>query len=312
MKSEQATSRLSSMRFPPSFRYLRVVFSIVLCICLFFNTQQSPAQSSTDTGSSTVNPLTSEVSLNPKFDIDNPINFVQDAAESVPGFEGGVSTTIKIMVLLTVLTLAPSILILCTSFIRIVIVLSLLRQAIGTQQLPPSQVIVGLSLFMTFMVMAPTFQQINENALQPLSAGTIQADAAWERAKDPLRNFMLAQIERSGNQRDVLMIMDYRGLDITSPGNIQWGDIDMLTLIPSFILSELKTAFMIGFRIYLPFLIIDMVISSLLISMGMLMLPPVLISLPFKLLLFVLVDGWRLIIGNLLESFTVIAPLLSG
>lgn len=240
--------------------------------------------------------------------IDNPLGVIEDAAEALPGFEGGLSGTLNVLILLTVLSLAPAIVILCTSFVRIVVVLSLLRQAIGTQSLPPSQVIVGLALFLTFLVMTPTFKQINAEALQPLSEGRIDQMTAWSRAKQPLRDFMFAQIDRTGNWEDVVMVLNYRGVDTADLGSLTRSDVDMLTLIPAYILSELKTAFMIGFRIYLPFLIIDMIISSLLISMGMLMLPPVLISLPFKLLLFVLVDGWRLVVGNLLESFVVAQP----
>lgn len=235
--------------------------------------------------------------------IDNPLDVVSDAADALPGFEGGISSTINILILLTVLTLAPAILILCTSFTRIVVVLALLRQAIGTQSLPPSQIITGLALFMTFMVMAPTFQKIHQTALVPLNAGQINQMQAWSLAKQPLRDFMFDQIDRTGNWGDVYMVLSYRGVDTSTPELLTRGDVDMVTLIPAFVLSELKTAFLIGFRIYLPFLIIDMVVSSLLISMGMLMLPPVLISLPFKLLLFVLVDGWRLVVGNLLDSF---------
>ncbi|MBI1369525.1 MAG: flagellar type III secretion system pore protein FliP [Planctomycetes bacterium] len=237
--------------------------------------------------------------------IDNPITIVQDAADSVPGFSGGLSATINIILLMTVLSLAPAILILCTCFTRIIVVLALLRQAIGTQALPPSQILIGLGLFMTMLIMAPTFTQINRVAITPLSNGQIDQMTAWVRAKQPLRDFMFDQIERSGNWGDVYMVLNYRGVDTARPEKLTRADVDMITLIPAFILSELKTAFLIGFRIYLPFLIIDMVIASLLISMGMLMLPPVLISLPFKLLLFVLVDGWRLIVGNLLDSFAV-------
>lgn len=237
----------------------------------------------------------------------NPLGVVQDAAESLPGFEGGVSATLNILILLTVLSLAPAIVILCTSFVRIIVVLALLRQAIGTQTLPPSQVLTGLALFMTFLVMAPTASQINQQAIVPLNNGSIDQMTAWARAKQPLRDFMFAQIENTGNWGDVYMVLNYRGIDTSTPENLQRADVDMITLVPAFILSELKTAFLIGFRIYLPFLIIDMVVSSLLISMGMLMLPPVLISLPFKLLLFVMVDGWRLVVGNLLDSFSIVA-----
>ncbi len=237
-------------------------------------------------------------------DIDNPLGVVESAGDAI-GFEGGLSATLNILILLTVLSIAPAIIILCTSFIRMVIVLSLLRQALGTQALPPSQVIVGLAVFLTILVMTPTMRQIHADALVPLNHGQIDQITAWSRAKQPLRNFMFDQIDRTDNWEDVYMVMNYRGIDTSRPDEMTRADVDMITLIPAFILSELKTAFLIGFRIYLPFLVIDMVISSLLISMGMLMLPPVLISLPFKLLLFVMVDGWRLVVGNLLDSFAV-------
>lgn len=224
-------------------------------------------------------------------------------ADKEPEAGGNLSAALSILVLLTVLTVAPAILILCTSFTRIIVVLSLLRQAIGTQNLPPSQVIVGLSMFMTFLIMGPTFEKINKDAIQPLTNNEISQLEAWSLAKKPIREFMFAQIDHAGNWEDVYMILQYRGVDISEPQKLTEDDVDMLTLVPAFILSELKVAFLMGFRLYLPFLVIDMVISSVLISMGMLMLPPVLISLPFKLLLFVLVDGWRLVAGNLLNSF---------
>ena len=240
----------------------------------------------------------------PPLEIDNPISLLNEAVEAIPGFQGGVTGTVNLLILLTVLSLAPAILILCTSFVRIVVVLALLRQAIGTQSLPPGQVIVGLALFMTFLIMAPTFMQIHGQAIEPLAAGQIDQATAWSEARQPLRGFMFDQIERNGNWGDVYMVLNYRGIDTSEPQALRRRDVDMLTLIPAFILSELKTAFLIGFRIYLPFLIIDLVVAGLLVSMGVLMLPPVLISLPFKLLLFVLVDGWRLVVGNLLDGFT--------
>ena len=221
------------------------------------------------------------------------------------GLEGGLSSSLSIVLLLTVLSLAPAILVMCTSFTRIIVVLALLRQAIGTQALPPSQVLVGLSLFMTVLVMMPTFERINDTALQPLQLGQINEVEAWERAKQPLRDFMFDQIDYADNWDGVYMFMEYRGQDTSNPEELRRKDVDMITLVPAFILSELKIAFLMGFRLYLPFLVIDMVISSVLISMGMLMLPPIFISLPFKLLLFVLVDGWRLVAGNLLNSFAV-------
>ena len=249
-------------------------------------------------------------------DLSNPMSILQSASRATniigsaeqadDSASAGLSTTISILVLLTVLTLAPSLLVMCTSFTRIVVTLALLRQAIGTQALPPSQVIVGLSLFLTLLVMAPTLDRLNSEFIIPMQAGEfVNNEQAWVAAKQPLRDFMFAQIEYAGNWEDVYMILNYRGVDTSEPDQLRRSDVDMITLIPAFMLSELKVAFLIGFRLFLPFLIIDMVISSVLISMGMLMLPPVFISLPFKLLMFVLVDGWMLVTGNLLRSFAV-------
>ena len=209
------------------------------------------------------------------------------------------SGALQLIILLTVLSLAPAILIMMTCFTRIIIVMSLLRQALGTQQLPPNQILIGLSLFMTFLVMRPTWEKVNAQALQPYLSGRIEQQEALSRAQGPLREFMCKQIDKSDNWEDVYMFAHASGQPV--PKKI--GDVGTLTLIPAFVLSELKTAFLLGFKIYLPFLIIDMVISAVLISMGMMMLPPVLISLPFKLLLFVLVDGWHLITGSLMGSF---------
>jgi flagellar biosynthetic protein FliP len=211
------------------------------------------------------------------------------------------SAAMQLLILLTVLSLAPAILILMTSFTRIVIVLSLLRQALGTQQLPPNQVMIGLSLFMTFVVMGPTWQRENNEALQPYMNQTIDQSTALTLAQQPLREFMIKQIVAANNDEDVFMMCEASG----KPEPTTWKEVDTLTLVPAFMLSELKTAFMMGFKIYLPFLAVDIVISTILISMGMMMLPPVLISLPFKLLLFVLVDGWRLITASLIGSFGV-------
>jgi flagellar biosynthetic protein FliP len=245
----------------------------------------------------------------------NPVSLLDNASRAIPidgedisnptSGGGKLDATISIILLLTILSLAPAILVMCTSFTRIIIVLALLRQALGTQALPPSQVLVGLSLFMTFLVMAPTFERINREALVPMQSGEMNQIEAWEHAKQPLRDFMFDQIEYAGNWDSVYMILNYRGIDTSEPETLTRSDVDMLTLVPAFILSELKIAFLMGFRLYLPFLIIDMVISSILISMGMLMLPPVFISLPFKLLLFVLVDGWNLVAGSILASFFV-------
>ena len=191
-----------------------------------------------------------------------------------------------------------------TSFVRIIVVLGLLKQAMGTQTLPPSQVILGLSLFMTFLVMSPTMERVYEEAIGPYQRGEIVNQLEmWDRAKQPVRDFMFAQIEATGNWSSLYMILNYKGVDTSEPSEIQRADVDTLTLVAAFMLSELKTAFLMGFRIYLPFLVIDIIISSVLISMSMMMLPPVLISLPFKILLFVMVDGWQLVVGSLLTSF---------
>jgi flagellar biosynthesis protein FliP len=211
------------------------------------------------------------------------------------------SSAMQMLILLTVLSLAPSIIIMMTSFTRIIIVLSLLRQALGTQQLPPNQILIGLSMFMTFLVMGPTLNRVNNEALQPYLNGTMSQPDALNQAIVPLREFMISQITYYNNDEDAIMFHRFNHAEPPKT----WGEVGTLALIPAFMLSELKTAFLMGFTIYLPFLVIDMVISTVLISMGMMMLPPVLISLPFKLLLFVLVDGWRLIVGNLMGSFGV-------
>ncbi|MFN7316746.1 MAG: flagellar type III secretion system pore protein FliP [Phycisphaerae bacterium] len=237
----------------------------------------------------------------------NPLEVLDSAGASLPGGrsgESGLSTALNIMVVLTVVSLAPSIMLMCTCFVRILIVLGLLRQAIGAQSVPPPQVITALALFMTLLVMTPTLDRINDEAIAPYRAGEItNYEELWAKGKQPVRDFMFAQIEATGNWSSLYMMLEYRGVDVSQPEKLTRSDVDMVSLVPAYMLSELKTAFMMGFRIYLPFLVIDMVISTMLIAMGMMMLPPVLISLPFKLLLFVLVDGWTLIVGGLMTSF---------
>ncbi len=255
----------------------------------------------------------------------NPISVLGGAAELIGGRGGrggsanndepGLSAAINIMILLTVLTLVPSIMLMCTCFLRILVVLGLLKQAMGTQSLPPAQVITGLALFMTLIVMTPTIDRIWVEAIEPFNAGQIRDyDELWDKSKQPVRDFMFDQIEATGNWSSVFMVLEYRGVDVSEPENLTRADVDMVSLVPAYMLSELKIAFMMGFRVYLPFLVIDMVIASMLISMSMMMLPPVLISLPFKLMLFVMVDGWTLIVGNLMRSFdqssaTALAPI---
>lgn len=207
----------------------------------------------------------------------------------------GVSQALQILALLTVLSLAPAILILVTSFTRIVVVLSFVRSALATQQMPPNQVLVGLALFLTFFVMAPTWQEVNREALQPYLKGEITQEQAFSRGMQPLRSFMFRQTR----EKDLALFVKMS--EIHRPRTYR--DIPNYVLIPAFVISELKTAFQIGFIIFVPFLVIDMVVSSALMSMGMLMLPPMMISLPFKILLFVLVDGWNLVVHSLVMSF---------
>jgi flagellar biosynthetic protein FliP len=206
-----------------------------------------------------------------------------------------VSTGVQLLVLLTVLSLAPAILILATSFTRVVIVLSMLRSAIGTPSIPPNQVLIGLALLLTFFIMAPIYTQIDEQAIQPFVNKQIDQDTALERAVEPIRGFMFEQTR----DKDLQLFLDLS----QQPQPETLADIPTLTLFPAFVISELRVAFIMGFVIYIPFLIIDLVVSSILLAMGMMMLPPSLISLPFKLMLFIMVDGWYLITRSLALSF---------
>lgn len=205
------------------------------------------------------------------------------------------AVTLKILFLITILSIAPTILIMLTSFTRMVVVFSFLRHAMGTQQMPPNQVIVSLALFLTFFVMTPVWKEINQSALQPFLAKELSYEAALDRAGEPLKEFMLQQTR----EKDLALLM--KVAQTQKPQSI--ADVELLTLIPAFVMSELRMAFQIGFLVYVPFLILDMVVACVLLSMGMMMLPPIMISLPFKLLLFVLVDGWYLIVGSLIRSF---------
>ncbi len=208
---------------------------------------------------------------------------------------GKVAVVLEIVALLTILSLAPAILVLMTSFTRIVIVFHFLRQAIGTQQSPPNQILIGLSLFLTFFIMTPVWQNIYQNALSPYLDEKMTYQEAFTKAQAPLRKFMLK------NTREKDLALFVKASKTKRPQTPD--DLSLLTLTPAFVISELKTAFIIGFVLYIPFLIIDMVVASVLLSMGMMMLPPIMISLPFKLMLFVLVDGWHMIVGSMLNSF---------
>jgi flagellar biosynthetic protein FliP len=206
-----------------------------------------------------------------------------------------VAVTVQIFLLLTIMSLAPGLLIMTTSFTRIAVVLSFLRAAMGTQSAPSNQIILALSMFLTFFIMTPVWQDINKNAYQPWKAQQIGQEQAMERAVKPVRAFMLSQTR----EKDLALFVGLSRQQRPKSSD----DVPTLTIIPAFMISELRTAFQIGFLIYIPFIVVDMVVASVLMSMGMMMLPPVMISLPFKILLFVLVDGWGLVIGSLIKSF---------
>ncbi|MGU3469620.1 flagellar type III secretion system pore protein FliP [Paenibacillus sp. D51F] len=223
-------------------------------------------------------------------------------AEPLPGIDiniggdsAGGTSAVSILLMVTVLTVAPSFLILMTSFTRIVIVLGFVRTSLGTQQMPPNQVLIGLALFLTLFIMSPTLSQVNDTALQPYMKGELTQTEALEKAAVPMKKFMFQHTR----EKDLLLFLNYTKAE--KPKTYQ--DIPITVLVPAYAISELKTAFQMGFMIFIPFLIIDMVVSSTLMAMGMMMLPPVMISLPFKILLFVLVDGWYLVIKSLLLSF---------
>jgi flagellar biosynthesis protein FliP len=206
-----------------------------------------------------------------------------------------VSMLLQILFLLTILSLAPAILIMMTSFTRLAIVFSLVRHALGTQQMPPNQILIGLALLLTFFIMTPVYTRINTEALQPFLAEEISQETALKKALQPIREFMFKHTRK----KDLSLFIDISKSE--RPENLE--QIPTTVLLPSFVLSELKTAFQIGFLIYIPFLVIDMVVASVLLSMGMMMLPPIMVSLPFKLMLFVLIDGWQLLVGSMVKSF---------
>ncbi len=212
----------------------------------------------------------------------------EEGPENLAGF-------LQLLLFLALITLAPAFVVLMTSFTRIVVVLSFVRSSLATQQIPPNQVITGLALFMTIFVMYPTWGTVNERALQPYLEGELTEEEAWAEAGVPLSEFMLRQTR----EKDLALFIDLSGME--KP--VERADLPLQVLVPSFVISELKTAFQMGFILFIPFLIIDMVVASTLMSMGMFMLPPVIVSLPFKILLFVLVDGWHLVVKSLLESY---------
>ncbi len=217
----------------------------------------------------------------------------------------GMSSTLQMMLMLTVLSLAPALLLMTTCFVRVVVVFGLLKQALGANQLPPSQVMTSIALFITLFVMTPVWSQVYKESIQPYTApnSKMTLDEAWAKAEKPIKRFMERQIDLAGNADDIWLFIEYLPPEERDKEWETYEDVPLQVLLPAFMLSELKVAFLMGFQIFLPFLILDLVVSSVTISMGMMMLPPVMISLPLKILLFVLVDGWRLVVEMLLRSF---------
>lgn len=266
-----------------------VVFAILVLALVLFGQQKIYAANVTDPGA------TDELTVSQGGEVADAATDATNGLSIIYNNENGtMSSTVRILLVLTVLSLAPSILIMLTSFTRILIVLHFTRAALGTQTAPPNQVLIGLALFLTFMIMSPVFTEINENAIKPLDAGTITQEEAFEAGMQPIREFMYEQTET----KDADLFCDIAGVTYEEKE-----DIPTTVLIPAFLVSELRTAFIIGFFIYIPFIVIDMVVSSILMSMGMMMLPPTTISMPFKILLFILADGWNLVIGNVVKTF---------
>ena len=228
-------------------------------------------------------------------DINGNVGNVDFNITSADGEDNSLATTLQMLFILTIISLAPSILIMVTSFTRILVVLHFVRSAMGTQTTPPNQVLIGLALFLTLFIMSPTLSRINTEAIQPLSAGEITGEQALDAVVDPLREFMFAETRNE----ELALFVDIAGIEVVETAD----DIPTWVLVPAFIISELRAAFIIGFLIYIPFIVIDMVVSSTLMAMGMMMLPPTTISMPFKILLFIMADGWTLIIESVLRTF---------
>ncbi len=274
-----------------SLRSAILVLLLLTCIFSAVRTEKVYAQTVKDTVTNTTEDNNTDNGVANVNGSLGPLEFTLNTDED----SNSLSSTLQILIVLTVISLAPSILIMVTSFTRILIVLHFVRSAIGTTTTPPNQILTGLALFLTFFIMSPVFTQINTEALKPLSEGTITQEEAFDKGLAPIRTFMLEQTET----KDIRLFLDIAKITEVKTTD----DIPTTVLIPAFIISELRTAFIIGFLIYIPFIIIDMVVASTLMSMGMMMLPPTMISMPFKILLFILADGWNLIIGQLVKTF---------
>ncbi len=277
----------TSVRKPMKKKVWFIIFLLTLCIVALVPTVPASAANVQDT-TTAEEAGTSGNNINGAL---GPLEFTLNTDEDGESL----SATLQMLLVLTVITLAPSILIMVTSFTRIIIVLHFVRSALGTQTTPPNQILVGLALFLTFFIMSPVFTQINTNAIQPLSKGEITQEEAFDAGTAPIRTFMVEQTEI----KDLRLFMDIAKISTVESTD----EIPLTVMIPSFIISELRKAFIIGFLIYIPFIVIDMVVASTLMSMGMMMLPPTMISMPFKILLFIMADGWGLIVGELVKTF---------
>lgn len=287
-----------------------IVLLLVICILAFLNGSRALA-STAGTGVTTTDGTNATDTTDTSDTSDtSDSTTASDAADNINGTVGplqftlntgedgnGLTSTLQMLLVLTVISLAPSILIMVTSFTRIIIVLHFIRSALGLQSTPPNQILIGLSLFLTFFIMSPVINQINTDAVKPLAAGEITQEEAFDAGIAPLRTFMLKQMKE--DDKDLRLFMDIANITTVKSTD----DIPINVIIPAFIIGELKKAFLIGFLIYIPFVIIDMVVASTLMSMGMMMLPPTMISMPFKILLFIMADGWNLIIGELVKTF---------
>ena len=265
---------------------LSTVCLLAFMVLLPIDASASDVNSTTTNNATASGDVKSEVTGNL-----GPLEFNLDTGSS----ENGLSSTLQIMMVLTLISLAPSIIIMVTSFTRILIVLHFVRSALGTQSTPPNQILIGLTLFLTLFIMSPVFTQINNDAIKPLNKNEITQEQAFEAGIAPIREFMLEQVK----PKDLKLFMNIADIDTVD----SFEEIPTTVIIPAFIISELRIAFIIGFIIYIPFIVIDMVVASTLMSMGMMMLPPTTISMPFKILLFILADGWGLIIGELVKTF---------
>lgn len=283
---------------------LLVFLWVTMSACFQLNPISAKAAASTDTATSITDGTTTTKEASVTNDSENVANNSRAGSSlniSYNNGSGEFSSTIQILLVLTLIALAPTLLIMLTSFTRIIIVLHFTRSALNTQTAPPNQVLIGLALFLTIFIMSPILNQINEEAVKPFNNGEITQEQALEIGMQPLREFMYGQTQR----KDVQLFMDISGeIDkVENPSEFTEDDVPTYVLVPSFIISELRTAFIIGFVIYIPFIVIDMVVASVLMSMGMMMLPPTTISMPFKILLFIMADGWTLIIENVLRTF---------